>query len=244
QGFLGGGEPRLRRFGGCEAALEFLRIGSRALVECLERSLSADDLLLRSREIPRVLRLGLRGRLDCFLVGRQLIRGFVHRLLSAVQFASPLREAGLGRLQGGFFRGHVFRSGVQDRLASLQVCFRTTQLRLFRAKFRFPQAELLSFDSTAATRRRASTACVFSVKSERIASTAFRSDPSALRPRSSSAFDSRNSSRSAAKPDSFFSRSARAAACASSRRSRSMDRDSNFAIAVLWASRAERNSFS
>src|SRR5207247_5579696 len=141
QGFLGGGEPRLRRFGGCEAALEFLRIGSRALVECLERSVSADDLLLRSREIARVLRLGLRGRLDCFLVGRQLIRGFVHRLLSTVQFASPLREAGLGRLQGGFFRGHVFRSGVQDRLASLQVCFRTTQLRLFRAKFRFPQAE-------------------------------------------------------------------------------------------------------
>ena len=63
----------------------------------------------------------------------------------AVQFASPPSEPGLGHVQGGFFRGHVFRSGAQDSLATLQVCFGPAQLSLFRAEFRFAQAELLLF---------------------------------------------------------------------------------------------------
>src|SRR5207244_862124 len=108
-----------------------------SFVECLERSLSADDLLLRSQEIPCVLSLGLRGRFDFFLVGPELIRGLVHRLLSSVQFASPLYEPGLGRLQGGFSRGDVFRSGIQDGLATLQVSFGSSQLGLLRAELRF-----------------------------------------------------------------------------------------------------------
>src|SRR5207244_849074 len=88
----------------------------------------------------------------------QAPRGFgeVCELLLDVRFVS--RESSLSRSQG-FLPGSPprlcrlrgpqtpldFRSGAQDSLATLQVCFGPVQLSLFRAEFRFAQAELLLF---------------------------------------------------------------------------------------------------